>query len=145
MFGSAWSVVSRSIARRVRAGRGAERGHLRGCMVHGRGRAPTQRPGAAAGRKGERDCTLLVWCRCEQRGPGPGPWRSRMLIPRFELAHFTLGSCVLLLRPVAMLLAEWLGVSAEHGSDTTETRTGSVKTTRRVARLESDRERLLLS
>jgi len=120
MFGSAWSVVSRSIARRVRAGRGAERGHLRGCMVHGRGRAPTQRPGAAAGRKGERDCTLLVWCRCEQRGPGPGLAVTNVnwIIPRFELTPFTPGSCVLLLRPVAMLLAEWLGVSAEHGSDT---------------------------
>ena len=30
------------------------------------------RSASCAGRKGERDCTLLVWCRCEQRGPGPG-------------------------------------------------------------------------
>ena len=60
-----------------------------------------------------------VWCRCEQRGPGPGLAVTNVNSAFTVLnSHFTPGSCVLLLRPVAMLLAEWLGVSAEHGSDT---------------------------
>lgn len=59
------------------------------------------------------------WCGADASSEARDPvWQSRMLIPRFELTPFTPGSCVLLLRPVAMLLAEWLGVSAEHGSDT---------------------------
>ena len=118
-------------------------------MVRSRTRtaAPTQHP--SAGRKGERDCTLLVWCRCEQRGDPV--WRSRMLIPRFELTlHARLlrpapASCALwpwlLLRACSCVLAEWLCVrgSRNHGRNTEVTRdtTGSVKTTRRVARLET--------
>ena len=93
------------------------------------------------------------WCGADASSEATrsGHWRSRMLIPRFELTlHARLlrpapASCALwpwlLLAPASWDLAEWLCVrgSRNHGRNTEVTRdtTGSVKTTRRVARLET--------
>ena len=77
------------------------------------------------------------WCGADASSEARDPvWRSRMLIPRFELTLHAR-----LLRPLwPVLLAElWLCVAAEQSRkwDTRHNRTGSVKTTRRVARLET--------
>lgn len=126
-----------------------------GGVWYGRGRAPTQRP-VCGMEGGEGLLHVPSWCGADASSEATrSGGHETMLIPRFELTlHARPAAACSLLRPVAMLLAEFLSLAVCPPAPRIEHGTRKCAGTRRhnrncendsTSRSTRDRERLLLS